>query len=47
MLRGLRGLLTGTGTPEPAEPPAGVSPENMVWIFGAGRTGSTWLAGMM
>jgi len=25
----------------------GVNPENVVWIFGAGRTGSTWLAAMM
>lgn len=25
----------------------GVRPENMVWIFGAGRTGSTWLRSMM
>ena len=25
----------------------GVRPENMVWIFGTGRTGSTWLAAMM
>lgn len=25
----------------------GVRPENVVWIFGAGRTGSTWLAAMM
>ncbi len=25
----------------------GVKPENIVWIFGAGRTGSSWLAGMM
>jgi hypothetical protein len=25
----------------------GVSPENMIWIFGTGRTGSTWLAAMM
>jgi len=25
----------------------GVRAENVVWIFGAGRTGSTWLAGMM
>jgi sulfotransferase family protein len=23
--------------------PGGVKPENVVWIFGAGRTGSTWL----
>jgi hypothetical protein len=25
----------------------GVRPENIVWIFGAGRTGSTWLSRMM
>jgi hypothetical protein len=25
----------------------GVRPENMVWIFGAGRTGSSWLAAMI
>ena len=25
----------------------GVLPENMIWIFGTGRTGSTWLAAMM
>ncbi len=27
--------------------PAGVRPENFVWIFGSGRTGSTWIAAMM
>ena len=26
---------------------AGVKPENIVWIFGFGRTGSTWLSSMM
>jgi hypothetical protein len=26
---------------------AGVRPENIVWIFGFGRTGSTWLSSMM
>jgi hypothetical protein len=25
----------------------GVKPENVVWIFGAGRTGSSWLSAMM
>jgi Sulfotransferase family len=25
----------------------GVAPGNMIWIFGTGRTGSTWLAAMM
>jgi hypothetical protein len=25
----------------------GVNPENVVWIFGAGRSGSTWLSSMM
>jgi hypothetical protein len=27
--------------------PGGIRPENIVWIFGTGRTGSTWLAFMM
>src|SRR3712207_6072340 len=26
---------------------AGANPENIVWIFGAGRSGSTWLRSMM
>ena len=26
---------------------AGVRPQNIVWIFGSGRTGSTWLGSMM
>src|SRR5215210_7869833 len=25
----------------------GVNPENMIWIFGSGRSGSTWLRSMM
>jgi hypothetical protein len=25
----------------------GINPNNLVWVFGAGRTGSTWLAAMM
>jgi hypothetical protein len=25
----------------------GIRPENIVWIFGSGRTGSTWLSFMM
>ena len=25
----------------------GVKPENMIWIFGSGRTGSSWLSNMM
>lgn len=32
---------------ERGEDPAGVRAENLVWIFGAGRTGSTWLARML
>lgn len=27
--------------------PSGVRPENVVWIFGSGRTGSSWLSRMM
>jgi Sulfotransferase family len=30
-----------------SEGPRVIRPENMVWIFGSGRTGSTWLSGMM
>jgi hypothetical protein len=26
---------------------AGLNPENMIWIFGTGRSGSTWLSSMM
>ena len=37
--RELAGLRAGSG--------GGVRPENVVWIFGTARTGSTWLAFMM
>jgi len=39
---GLRRRFAGGGTPV-----TGVRPENMVWIFGSGRSGSTWLRSMM
>src|SRR5829696_4354314 len=33
---------------KPAEQTGGsVKPENIVWIFGSGRSGSTWLSSMM
>jgi Sulfotransferase family len=38
-------LVERTGTE--GRPAGGVAPENMIWIFGTGRTGSTWLAAMM
>jgi Sulfotransferase domain len=45
------GLRRAAGrSPEGVLAPASreaVNPENMVWIFGAGRSGSTWLASMM
>ena len=28
-------------------PGGGVRPENMIWMFGSGRTGSSWLSTMM
>jgi hypothetical protein len=40
----LRNELVQKGLGEPSE---GIRSENLVWIFGAGRTGSTWLARMM
>jgi sulfotransferase family protein len=30
-----------------SEGPRVIRPDNMVWIFGSGRTGSTWLSGIM
>ena len=33
--------------PSRAGEPCGVRPENIVWIFGTGRSGSTWLGSMM
>jgi hypothetical protein len=42
-----RGAVPETATNGSARPAEGVSPENMIWIFGTGRTGSTWLAAMM
>ena len=39
-LKRIRGSLTNAEV-------GGINPANIVWIFGAGRTGSTWLARMM
>jgi sulfotransferase family protein len=36
-----------TGTSAEVTSVGGIAPENMIWIFGTGRTGSTWLAAMM
>jgi Sulfotransferase family len=48
---GLKAGVTRGALPEPTSADGhsagGVSPENMIWIFGTGRTGSTWLAAMM
>ncbi len=37
-----RHIRNGAGTQD-----GGVDPENIVWIFGSGRSGSTWLSSMM
>lgn len=37
-------LAQANGSANQAE---GVRPENMIWIFGSGRTGSTWLSHLM
>jgi hypothetical protein len=44
--REIEALRAGLAERDDRQPP-GVLPENIVWIFGAGRTGSTWLAAMM
>jgi hypothetical protein len=41
-LAGLRARLAGEGGPRTT-----INPERMVWIFGSGRSGSTWLRSMM
>ena len=53
-VRAVLGLEAGVAPgalPEPTSADGhsagGVAPENMIWIFGTGRTGSTWLAAMM
>lgn len=43
-LAALRALLARR---EAGEETAGVKPENVVWVFGSGRTGSSWLTFMM
>jgi hypothetical protein len=56
--RGLRALLSPEASPTNAETTKisetgngnkddNISPENIVWIFGNAKTGSTWLASMM
>jgi hypothetical protein len=40
-------LSDPTGTSAEGTSVGGIAPENMIWIFGTGRTGSTWLAAMM
>ena len=59
MVRGAKAFLNlETGVTRGAVPQAtrmnvqgpsedGIAPRNMIWIFGTGRTGSTWLAAMM
>jgi hypothetical protein len=50
---GLEAGVTRAALPDPTGTSAerafvgGIAPENMIWIFGTGRTGSTWLAAMM
>jgi hypothetical protein len=43
--RQIRHLQEKQGLTQPDS--SGVSPENIVWIFGTARTGSTWLGSMM
>ncbi len=40
----LRSRLARSGTESGA---GGINPENIVWIFGSGRSGNTWLSSMM
>ena len=44
--RGLRALLSSGAAPKLSERTK-ISPEDIVWVFGSPKTGSTWLAFMM
>jgi LPS sulfotransferase NodH len=45
--RVVRSLRSRARRPSRAGEPRGVRPENIVWIFGTGRSGSTWLGSMI
>jgi sulfotransferase family protein len=45
--RRVQAFLVGDQRPRSGEEDGGIRPENIVWIFGASRTGSSWLSGMM
>ena len=46
-VRGGNSLRSRARRPSGSGEPRGVRPENIVWIFGTGRSGSTWLGSMM
>jgi hypothetical protein len=45
--REIAGLRRALAERVPGDPSGGVLPENVVWVFGSGRTGSSWLTFMM
>jgi hypothetical protein len=45
--RRLRRLKGRRGSPTNGRETGGLRPEKLIWIFGAARTGSTWLGSMM
>jgi len=47
VVKGSKYLRSRVRRSSPAGEPRGVRPENIVWIFGTGRSGSTWLGSMM
>ena len=46
-VRGGKSLRSRVQSSPRAGDPRGLRPENIVWIFGTGRSGSTWLGSMM
>ena len=47
VVKGGKSLRSRIRRSSPSGEPPGVRPENIVWIFGTGRSGSTWLGSMM
>ncbi len=47
MIRDAWRKIKGRGTPPAGEEKGGMRPENLVWMFGTARTGSSWLSAIM
>ena len=47
MIRDAWRKVRSRGMPPAGEETGGMRPENLVWVFGTARTGSSWLSAIM